>query len=241
MISSQEIAFTLIPVLLWYIGGMIAYLKPPGAALKSVILHFAAGVVFSVVAVELLPDMIKIHDAKSIVIGFSSGVAAMLLIKYFTGKIQPGTTFGEKNGLPWGVLIAMGIDLLIDGILLGIGFAAGQKEGVLLAVALALECLSLGIATVTSLSESTPPKKTIHLTLLVMALVFVIGSALGLRLLHNTSDKVLELILSFGSSALLFLVTEELLVEAHEEKETAFYTASFFTGFLIFMILGMTL
>lgn len=152
MVSSKEIVFTLIPVLLWYIGGMIAYFKPPGAALKSIILHFAAGVVFSVVAVELLPDMIKIHDAKSIIIGFSSGVAAMLLIKYFTGKIQPAVKVGEVNGLPWGVLIAMGIDLLIDGILLGIGFAAGEKEGVLLAVALALECLSLGIATVTSLS-----------------------------------------------------------------------------------------
>jgi zinc transporter, ZIP family len=241
MVSSKEIVFTLIPVLLWYIGGMIAYFKPPGAALKSIILHFAAGVVFSVVAVELLPDMIKIHDAKSIIIGFSSGVAAMLLIKYFTGKIQPAVKVAEVNGLPWGVLIAMGIDLLIDGILLGIGFAAGEKEGVLLAVALALECLSLGIATVTSLSGSSPSKKVIHLTLLAMALVFISGAALGLLLLHNTSDNVLELILSFGSAALLFLVTEELLVEAHEEKETAFYTASFFTGFLIFMILGMML
>jgi ZIP family zinc transporter len=32
--------------------------------------------------------------------------------------------------------------------------------------------------------------------------------------------------------ALLFLVTEELLVEAHERPDTAFISAMFFVGFL---------
>jgi len=241
MISLKEILFTLIPVILLYTGGMIAFFKPPGEAFKSVILHFAAGVVFSVVAVELLPDMIRIHDPKSIIIGFSTGVAAMLLIKHFTGKIQSETKSRAVKTLPWGILTAVGVDLFIDGMLLGIGFAAGEKEGILLAIALALECFSLGMATVTTLLGSASSQRSINLILLGLAAVFVMGSALGLLLLHNTSDTVLELILSFGSAALLFLVTEELLVEAHEQKERAFYTASFFAGFLIFMVLGMIL
>lgn len=241
MISLKEILFTFIPVTLLYMGGMIAFFKPPGEAFKSVILHFAAGVVFSVVAFELLPDMIKIHDPKSIIIGFSAGVAAMLLIKHFTGKIQSETKSGSVRTLPWGKLTTVGVDLFIDGMLLGIGFAAGEKEGVLLAVALALECFSLGMATVTTLLGSASSQKVVSLVLLGLAAVFVMGSALGLLLLHNTSDMVLELILSFGSAALLFLVTEELLVEAHEQKERAVYTASFFAGFLIFMVLGMVL
>ena len=45
--------------------------------------------------------------------------------------------------------------------------------------------------------------------------------------------------LSFGLSALLFLVTEGLLTEAHEEKETFWHTSAFFGGFLLFLILGM--
>jgi ZIP family zinc transporter len=241
MISLKEVLFTFIPVILLYVGGMIAFFKPPGEAFKSVILHFAAGVVFSVVAVELLPDMIRIHDPKSIVIGFSAGVTAMLLIKNLTGKIQSASKQGSSKMLPWGILTAVGVDLFIDGMLLGIGFAAGEKEGILLAIALALECFSLGMATVTTLLGSASSQKSINFILLGLASVFVMGSALGLLLLHNTSDTVLELILSFGSAALLFLVTEELLVEAHEQKERAVYTASFFAGFLIFMILGMVL
>lgn len=57
------------------------------------------------------------------------------------------------------MLMALGVDLLIDGLLIGIAFTAGQKEG-------------------------------------------------------------MAVILAFGLAALLFLVTEELLVEAHEEPET---------------------
>jgi zinc transporter, ZIP family len=50
---------------------------------------------------------------------------------------------------------------------------------------------------------------------------------------------MLKMVLSFGLVALLFLVTEELLTEAHEEKETPFQTVCFFAGFLLFLILGM--
>ena len=39
--------------------------------------------------------------------------------------------------------------------------------------------------------------------------------------------------------ALLFLVTEELLVEAHETAQAPVLTGAFFAGFLLFLILGM--
>lgn len=45
--------------------------------------------------------------------------------------------------------------------------------------------------------------------------------------------------LSFGLAALFFLVTEELLTEAHEETETLLLTSAFFVGFLLFLLLGM--
>jgi ZIP family zinc transporter len=37
----------------------------------------------------------------------------------------------------------------------------------------------------------------------------------------------------------MYLVTEELLVEAHKEPETPLATGMFFIGFLIFLLLGM--
>lgn len=45
-------------------------------------------------------------------------------------------------------------------------------------------------------------------------------------------------VLAFGTAALLYLVVEELLVEAHEETETPILSAMFFLGFLGLYILA---
>ena len=45
-------------------------------------------------------------------------------------------------------------------------------------------------------------------------------------------------ILAAGLGGLLFLVTEELFVEAHEEPETLLGTGMFFGGFLLFLIIA---
>ena len=48
-------------------------------------------------------------------------------------------------------------------------------------------------------------------------------------------------LLGIGIVALLYLVVEELLVEAHEVPETPWSIAAFFIGFLAFLILEMAL
>lgn len=55
------LSFALLPVLAMITGGIAAAFRPPGAKLRSILQHFAAGVVFSVVAVELLPDVMREH------------------------------------------------------------------------------------------------------------------------------------------------------------------------------------
>ncbi|RCH56857.1 transporter [Mucilaginibacter hurinus] len=238
----KELLFTSIPVLLLWAGGILALFKTASAAFKSMVLHFAAGVVFSVVAVEILPDMVRLHSPVTLVGGFITGLLLMLLVKWWTKPPQEEPNTSKIAGLfPWTALSAFAIDLLIDGILLGVGFAAGEKEGILLAAALALECFSIGIAVITTIRTIVPAKAVLYGVLAGLALVFIAGAAAGLMLLHKASDTAMEFILSFGAAALLYLVTEELLVEAHEEKDTPISTSWFFGGFLIFLVLGIIL
>ncbi|WP_431217092.1 ZIP family metal transporter [Puia sp. P3] len=227
----------MIPVFTMLAGSVIAILKTPNGNIRSLILHFAAGVVFSVVAVEILPDVIKEHKPLQVLIGFCLGFILMIGIRRFSESKKTATS-GQYN-LPIGLLVAIGIDICIDGVLLGIGFAAGNKEGVLLAIALSIELLSLGMATATELRNQNTSKRRTMILVGGLALVFFISAVVGATLLHKTSDSSMEVILSFGLSALLFLVTEELLTEAHEEKETVWHTSVFFGGFLLFLILGM--
>ena len=237
-IIEKIILFALIPVFTMITGGIIAAYRKPGGSLRSFILHFAAGVVFSVVAVEILPDVMKNHQPLQVIIGFTLGVIAMLAIRKISEEKEENAA-EISSKLPVGLLVAVGVDIFIDGLLLGIGFAAGATEGMLLAIALSVELLSLGMATAIELGNNKIKRSQSIMLIVGLAAIFFTSAVLGATLLHNLSHSALEIVLSFGLSALLFLVTEEVLTEAHEEKETAWHTSAFFGGFLLFLILGM--
>jgi zinc transporter, ZIP family len=232
------LAYALLPVAATVVGATVASFKPPGSTVRSYIQHFAAGVVFSVVGVELLPDVVRGHAPVQVVIGFALGVAVMLGVRSATAKVQTKAD-RTKSKWPIALLVAIGVDVLVDGFLIGIGFAAGAKEGKLLTLALTVELLSLGLALCSTLGKAGTARTKAIITTSLLALLIVAGAAVGATLLSGVSEKTLEVVLSFGLAALLFLVTEELLVEAHEEPETPATTATFFAGFLLFLVLGM--
>ena len=227
--------FSLFPLLAAISGAAIAAYRPPTSIVRSYIQHLAAGVVFSVVAVELLPEIIAKHEPAEVAIGFSMGVVLMLGIRHWSAKVEGGE--GSKNTR--GLLIGVGVDIVLDGLLIGISFSAGANAGRLLTLALTIELLSLGLAVATTMGKlGESPRRIIITTSSLFGLVMV-GAVVGVVALQNASDELLEVVLSFGLAALLFLVTEELLVDAHEEPEKPLSTGIFFAGFLLFLILGM--
>jgi len=133
-------------------------------------------------------------------------------------------------------LATIGIDLLIDGLVLGIGFAAGAKAGLLLTVALTIEVLFLGLTVANELGEfATSRGKMVGLTA-GLVLLLPVGALLGTPI-STLPGPVLTGFFAFGLIALLYLVTEELLVEAHETPDRPWVTAMFFAGFLILLLL----
>lgn len=249
----RVMSFAWIPAVATLVGAVVAAFRPPGARVRAMLQHFAAGVVFSVVAVELLPDVVRQHRPMQVVIGFALGVLVMLAIKALTGhgeeavvaatepETRPGGTkpAGGWSVLPFAMLVGVGVDVLVDGFLIGLGFAAGAKEGKLLTIALTVELLSLGLAVSAALSLRGLSRGRAILITGGLAVLIEVGAALGATVLHGLSESMLEVVLSFGLAALLYLVTEELLVEAHEVPETPVTTATFFLGFLVFLVLGM--
>lgn len=234
--------YALIPVATTLLGALVAAVRPPGRSLRSAIQHFAAGVVFSVVAVELLPDITRVHDLFEVGWTFAAGVLVMLGIERLGRKLGgEGAGDAERGagGLGAGQAIAIGIDILLDGLLVGIAFAAGAKEGRLLVLALSLELLSLGLSVASTLVGRGAGRVRTVVVPTALASLLLVGAVAGETVLANASEHTLAGVLSFGCAALLYLVTEELLVEAHETADTTFATSMFFAGFLLFMLLGM--
>src|SRR4051794_39195657 len=138
------LGFALIPAAALILGGVVAAFHPPAPGLRSLLQHFAAGVVFAAVAGELLPREMDQHHPLPFVLGFAAGIALMLAIRAITERSE--TRAGAAGSGPvTGLVLTVGVDLLIDGLLVGIGFAAGTDTGILITFALTLEVLSLGL------------------------------------------------------------------------------------------------
>ncbi len=124
--------YTLFPVSAAIAGAGAALFRQPGEKTMSLIHHFTAGVIFSAAATEVLPGL-KQHSMVAVLAGGVTGVVLMMLIQHY----------GEKAASKAGMLVAIGIDIFIDGLVLGISFAAGAKTGMMLTLALTLETSSL--------------------------------------------------------------------------------------------------
>jgi zinc transporter, ZIP family len=228
--------YALIPGMAVVIGGVLAARYPPGPRLRSIFQHVAAGVVFAAVAGELLPEITAMGDVTGVIVGFAIGIALMLAVRELT---KPAARAGEDDGNGKGLIITVGVDLLIDGLLVGIGFAAGAEVGVLVTLALTLEVLFLGLATAASLARTGASQTRLVITSIGLGSLIVLSAIVGAVILGGISGTPYAAVLGFGSAALLYLVTEELLVEAHEVRETPLATASFFMGFLVLLVIEM--
>ncbi|NHN49527.1 hypothetical protein G9464_18310 [Halostella sp. JP-L12] len=218
------------------VGGLVAVYRPPSPQMESNVQHFAAGVVFAAVAAELLPD-IHTRAPGVVVVGFAIGVATMLGIHRLSKTIEKRDIGGRAAGAA-GLLITVGIDMLIDGVLIGVTFLTEAATGILLAVALAIEVLFLGVAGVIALPKKMGTARKMAVPV-GFGLLLLAGVTLGTYAFDGVTGAPVALVLAFGSAALLYLVTEELLVKAQKVPETPTSTTLFFVGFLVIFLLDM--
>ena len=212
--------YTLVPATAAVVGTGIAAVRQPSRALASALQHLAAGVLFAAIAGEILPDL-KHQSPVAVVAGGAFGIGAMTFVKHL----------GTRAVGAAGLITMLGIDILVDGLVLGLGFVAGAKQGILLVAALTLEILFLGLAVTGELVEKLGSKGKVIATVSGLSLLLPIGALLG-GPVGGLPDPYVAAFFAFSLVALLYLVTEELLVEAHEVPESSWTTALFFVGFL---------
>jgi zinc transporter, ZIP family len=215
------------PIVAASVGGVIAVMRTPSPAVVSGVQHFAAGVVMAAVAGEVLPEVRDRASLWLIVIGFSAGVAVPLAMRRFEGGESART-----GALPVALLVAVGVDLFVDGVLVGTGAAVSRETAVVIVIALTVEVLFLGLAVAVELTSSGVSRVTSAAVTIGLSLLVGVGAVLGALLLADAGDAVLGVVLAFAAAALLWLVVEELLVEAHETAEKPWMAAMFFIGFL---------
>lgn len=230
--NSNQFLIMGVPALIALTGGVLAAFWMPSHSTRSLIQHFAAGVVLAALAVELLPEISHEHAPALVLVGaFALGSLFMYALKLWTLRMEHAAKLsGAATGLGTGLLLATFIDVATDGFIIGAGFAAGGETGTILALGLSMELLFLGLA----LSSGAAAGWRIVAISGALGLTVLCFAVLGNLLLANASHAVIGGTLAFSAAALLYLVTEELLMEAHAVEEKPISTLVLFGGFLTF-------
>ncbi|HEY3449650.1 MAG TPA: hypothetical protein VGK67_25070 [Myxococcales bacterium] len=224
-----------IPAVVSAAGGVLAALWRPSHKARSLIQHFAAGVVLAALAVELLPEIEKEHARPwLLILAFAVGSLFMFGLKVYTQRLEKAAerapADAQGSGVPKGLLLATFIDVATDGFIIGAGFAAGGSTGLVLCIGLSVELLFLGL----SLTSDKASKKTIMALSAGLGAVVVVAAVVGNLLLGGASHDTIGAALAASAAALLYLVTDELLMEAHEIDEDPSSVLVLFGGFLAF-------
>ncbi|WP_099025467.1 ZIP family metal transporter [Mycolicibacterium palauense] len=229
------------PVLAGAIGGVIAVVRTPSAAVVGGVQHLAAGIVMAAVAGEVLPELRDAGPLWLIAVGFFAAVALLLALSRFEGHGPDGEGAGTAAGaIPVGFLVVVGVDLFIDGLLVGASAAVSEATAIIITVALTAEVLFLGLAVALQLTRSGMGRAVAAAVTAGLSLLVAAGALLGAALLADAGPRILTVVLAFAAAALLWLVVEELLVEAHEVPHRPWMAAMFFIGFLaLFSLEGM--
>lgn len=230
-ITGQLLTMMLLPSLAVIVAGLFGATRSLSKLWRSAVQHFAAGVVFAAIATEIIPEVMHAGNPGAALMGFAAGVAAMFAMRWLAERLESRDS-AKAAALPLGFLAAVGIDCIIDGVVIGTGFAVGARQGILVSAALALEMFFLGLATANTMKESGAGATKIVLICAGLAAVLGTSALIGFALLAGAPVAILTTLLAFGSAALLYLVTEELLVRAHDLGETRLVTSLFFLGFL---------
>ena len=209
------------PVLAGIIGGVVAVLRPPGRRRPA----FRGGRRDGRRRRRGTPAAAE-RGPLLIIVGFAAAWPSS------SGCVTSTAARAVDARLPVGFLVVVGVDLFIDGLLVGTGAAVSTKTATIIAIALTVEVLFLGLSVALQLTKfRSVPTLAAAITAL-LSLAVAVGAILGALVLGDAGDAVLSLVLAFAAAALLWLVVEELLVEAHETPERPWMAAMFFVGFL---------
>ncbi|OEU12896.1 hypothetical protein FRACYDRAFT_244169 [Fragilariopsis cylindrus CCMP1102] len=160
------------------------------------------------------------------------GEVQPLIVSSSSSSKQKEAAAIVEKALPMSFLAAIIVDACMDGFLIGIAGAAGPSATIIMAGSLSVEMSFVGLTLATA-CHGMPYSKSIPAAL-AGPLFLIMGSLLGDVLANQVADdpSMLAAIMGFGTSALLFMVAEELLLEAHEDGEHTWWVdVQLYTGF----------
>ena len=232
--------------------------KGASATAQRIFLGFAAGVMIAASVWSLLIPAIDEAEAAGLAGwipaagGFALGVAFLMLLDGLMPHLHPGAKDPEGVQTPWKrttlLVFAVTLHNIPEGMAVGLSFALAAQHGddAMYAAAMAL-AIGIGI-------QNFPEGAAVALPLrqegMSRTKAFLCGSLSGFVepvfgiltvLVAGTIQPLMPWLLSFAAGAMVYVVVEELIPEAHLGEHSNIGTLGVTAGFLVMMVLDVAL
>ncbi len=222
----------ILPAITLLLGGAMASQFQPSRRLRGTVAHLVGGLVLGTAATDLMPAASAAGHTLWLGLGFCAGFSLMLVLNAF---------LSESNDHAKGALLLFWlpflVDSMIDGLVVGISSSTGEKSWIIpVAIALEMGFSALGVG---ALLRRYHPSVVAQLTGALMAAAYLLGLASFQLLQGWLEGPALTGLLAFGTAALIYLVVEEVMKEAHAkgEDDSGLVNVSFFVGVLVVWLL----
>ncbi|MBQ6469305.1 MAG: ZIP family metal transporter [Lachnospiraceae bacterium] len=257
--NAKTILGILIPFIGTSLGAAMVFVlkKSISGSLQKVLTGFAAGVMVAASFWSLLQPALESSEAMGnlsfipAAVGFLIGVGFLLLLDEITPHMHfDNQDEGPKSGLKRTTKLILAVTLhnIPEGMAVGVVYAgmASGSAGISSAGALAL---ALGIA-IQNFPEGAIVSMPLRAEGMEKGKTFLFGVLSGIVepiaafitiLAAGAVVPVMPYFLAFAAGAMMYVVVEELIPEMSEGKHSNWGTIAFSLGFVLMMILDVTL
>lgn len=218
--------------------------------IQDIMMGFGAGVMLAATSFSLIiPATEYAGGGLGGALTVASGMLIGALFLYLSDRFSPHEHFikgpegADIKNLKriWLFIIAITIHNFPEGLSVGVGFGGGDiKNGVTLAIGIGLQNIPEGLVVALALvGEKYTPLRAIVVSLFT-GLVEPLGGIIGATVV-SISRHFLPVGMGFAAGAMLFVISDEIIPESHRkgfEKEATF---GVMIGFIVMMILDVTL
>jgi zinc transporter, ZIP family len=175
----------------------------------GLVLAFGAGALISAVSFELVEEGQRVGAAGWVGVGLGAGALAYFLADRAL----------DRNGSGGGTGLALGafLDGLPEQAVLGIGIASGEGVSVALLAAIFVSNLPESIGSSTEMRAAGRSPGQIQRLWLAVAAVCALATVAGYGIADVVSDDVRAAIDGFAAGALLVMLTDSMIPDAHRK------------------------
>lgn len=221
-----------------FAGGMFAEFRGTSARMLSFALHAASGIVIGIIAIELMPEALGKLAGWWIAAAVAGGGIAYVLVGAVVERLQ-ARGGGEDRTSMWMIYIAVAVDLMSDGLMIGAGSAVSTNLAIVLAAGQVMADIPEGYASIAEFRENKVERRR-RILLSASFILFSVGAAiLSYLLLRGAGEGLKVAALAFVAGMLAVAAVEDMIEEAHEAREdTRGSVLAFVGGFALFVLIS---